>query len=143
MVNKLITGIAEAIRKEFPVVTYKIYTEKTEQGIQKPCFFILCVSQWHDAKLRDRFRLDASFDIHYFPQTGNAENWDTAETLQSLLEWITIDSNLIRGSSINYKIEDGILHFFIDYNLNMRHKGETYEYMEEVKVNGKISKTGR
>ena len=143
MVNKLIAGIAEAIRKGFPTATHKIYTEKTEQGIQKPCFFILCVSQWHDAKLRDRFRLDASFDIHYFPKLGNAENWDTAETLRSFLEWITIDGNLIRGSSINYKIEDGILHFFIDYNLNMTQKAGTYEYMEEVKVYGKVSKTGR
>ena len=142
MVNKLITGIAEAIRKEFPVSTHKIYTEKTEQGTKEPCFFILCITQWHDPKLKDRFRLNTSFDIHYFPKAGNAEGWEVAERLRLLLEWVAIDDALIRGTSINYKMEDGTLHFFVDYNFNMDTKKEPYAYMEEVKVNGKIAKAG-
>lgn len=140
MVNKLITGIGQAIRREFPETTYKIYTEKIEQDLKRPCFFILCVNQWHEAKLNDRFHLNSSFDVHYFPNVGNAEGWETAEKLWSILEWITLQDVLIRGSSMNYKIEDGILHFFVDYNVSMDRKKEPNVFMEEVKVNGEISK---
>lgn len=73
MVNKLITGIGQAIRREFPETTYKIYTEKTEQDLKRPCFFILCVNQRREAKLNERFRLNSSFDVQYFPYVGNVE----------------------------------------------------------------------
>jgi hypothetical protein len=143
VVNKLITGIAQAIRKEFPATTYKVYTEKTEQGIRKPCFFILCVTQNHEARLKDRFRLESTFDIHYFPKNGNAEGWEVAEKLRMILEWITLDGDFLLGSNMNYKMEDGVLHFFVDYTLNMVHKKEPYDFMEEVKVYGKIRETGK
>ncbi|WP_313524824.1 phage tail terminator family protein [Anaerotignum sp.] len=140
MVNKLITGIGQAIRREFPETTYKIYTEKTEQDLKRPCFFILCVNQRREAKLNERFRLNSSFDIQYFPYVGNVEGGETAGKLWLVLEWVTIDDALIRGSSMNYKIEDGILHFFVDYNVSMDRKKEPNVFMEEVKVNGEISK---
>lgn len=137
MVDKLITGIAQAIRGGFPEESYLIYTEKTEQGIQEPCFFILCVTQDHTAKLGGRFWLNTSFDVHYFPEVGNDESWKVAETLRELLEWIMVDGNLIRGTSINYRVEDEVFHFFIDYNLPMTHSKDAVEFMEEVKIHGK------
>ena len=49
MVNQLIMAIARAIRKEFQ--QEKIFTDSVEQGIETPCFFILCISQKEFAKL--------------------------------------------------------------------------------------------
>lgn len=137
MVGDLITGIAQGIRAIFPEEPYKIYTERTEQGINEPCFFILCITQSHDSELGDRFMLNISFDIHYFPKNGNKECWEVADALRGILEWITVGEDLIRGINMNQRVENGVLHSFVDYNLHMTHKKIPDVYMGEVNVYGK------
>ena len=63
MVNQLIMAIARAIRKEFQ--QEKIFTDSVEQGIETPCFFILCISQKEFAKLDVRFLAEHTFVISY------------------------------------------------------------------------------
>ncbi|WMI82025.1 phage tail terminator family protein [Anaerotignum sp. MB30-C6] len=143
MINNLITGITQAIRREFPEPYFGIYTEKTDQLMQKPCFFILCVNLSHKAKLGNRFIFKSSFDVQYFSEVGNNECWEVAEKLRGLLEEIGVDGHLVQGSSINYRVESGMLHFLIDYNVPMVHGNNAVEFMERVKVFGKTSKTGK
>jgi hypothetical protein len=142
MIHDLITGITEAIRSEFAEETYCVYTESPEEGAQVPYFYILCVNQSHNAKLGGRFTLNSSFDVAYFPSVGNNECWEVAEKLRALLDQITVGGDLIQGTSINYGVDSGVLHFLINYNLPMVYKEDTVEFMEEVTVNGKVSETG-
>jgi hypothetical protein len=139
MIYNLISGIEQAIRREFPESTYRIYTENTEQGMEKPCFFILCMKQSSNAKLGRRFMLNTSFDVQYFTSIGNNECWEAAEKLRSLLGEITVDGCLVRGSNLNFGVESGVVRFFIDYNLPMMQEQEAVEFMEEVTVYGKAS----
>lgn len=138
MVNKIILGIANGIRKVYPEAEYEVYTEGVEQGIEEPCFFILCITQNHEGRLQHNFDLYNSFDVHYYPKKGNGECWEVAEKLRSLLKYINVDGELIRGSKINCRIEDGVLHFFVDYNLRMKCIKISEEHMERVKVHGEI-----
>lgn len=137
MINNLISGIGQAIRSDFPEEAYRIYTEKIEQGLEKPCFFILCANQRYDAKLGSRFMLNTSFDVQYFSSLGNNDCWEVAEKLRGFLEEITVDGSLVQGTSINYRVENGVLHFLIDYNIPMMHEKDAVEFMEEVTVYGK------
>ena len=43
ILNEIITGISEAIKAEFGE-DYGVYTELVEQGLNEPCFSIVCVS---------------------------------------------------------------------------------------------------
>lgn len=134
MINDLMTGISQAIRRKFPETTHSIYTEGTEEVMQVPYFYILCVSQSHKAKLDNRFSLDSSFAIQYFPKAGSNECWEVAEQLCGLLEEIFVDGSLVRGSNMGHKVENGALHFLIDYNLPMMYEKEAVELMGEVTI---------
>ncbi len=140
MINDLMTGISQAIRREFPETTHSIYTEETEQVMQIPYFFILCVSQSHNAKLDNRFFLDSSFDVQYYPKVGCNECWEVAEQLRGLLEEVLVDGSLVRGNNMSYKVENGVLHFVIDYNLPMIYEKEAVELMGGVTIYGKTGK---
>ena len=43
MINEIIDGISVAINTEFGD-DYEIYTESIEQGLEEPCFSILCLN---------------------------------------------------------------------------------------------------
>lgn len=141
MISKLMTGIEQAIRKEFPETTYKIFTEATERV--SPCFFILCVSQSRNAKLGDRFILNTSFEVQYFSGSGNNECWGVAEKLRELLDVISLEEDLVQGRNGNYRVDNGVLHFVMDYNIPMMRRQDAVDFMEEVTVYGKTRKAGK
>lgn len=141
MISKLMTGIEHAIREEFPETTYKIYTETTEYD--SPCFFILCISQSRNAKLGDRFMLNTSFEVQYFSGRGNNECWEVAEKLRELLDVISLGEDLVQGRNGNYRVDSGVLHFVMDYNLPMMREQDAVDFMEEVTVYGKARESGK
>ena len=139
MVNELIRAIAKAIRKEFQ--QEPIYSEQVEQGLQEPCFFILCLSQKEQAKLDVRFLAQHAFVISYVPKGGNADCWEVQAKLQRLLEFITLDDDsVVRGTNRKGEIKEGILHFFVDYDFYMKKEKEPEIYMELLQIDEKTRK---
>ena len=117
MIEYLIKGIAEAIGNEFE--NARIYVEELKQGFKEPCFFIRCISRSHELFMGKRYFRRNSFCISYFPEnslSAKQECHSIAEKLMLCLENIFSDGLLTRGKAIHYEIEDGILHFFIEYN---------------------------
>lgn len=97
---------------------YEIYTENVEQGLKEPCFFIETVEKSGGQYLGGKYRRDSSFCIHYFPVSGEpgAECEEVVEKLFWLLECIPFQDGLIRGTDLCGKVDDSVLHFFVDYN---------------------------
>lgn len=138
MTEKIITGIANAIRKAYVESEYKVYTEEVEQGFKEPCFFISLINQSHNQELGTHFRRQYSFDVSFYPRLNNKSQCATvAENLYSLLEYIEIDGGYTRGTSMNSQTVDGVLHFFVDYGVTGYTKSDD-EYMEEVEYIGRI-----
>ena len=67
MINKIIDGISVAINAEFGY-DYEIYTESVEQGLNEPCFSILCLNPTNEQFLGRRYFRNNQFCIHYFPK---------------------------------------------------------------------------
>lgn len=138
MTDKIITAIANAIRTAYGESEYRIRTEKTEQGFKEPCFFIALINQIHTQELGTRFQRQYSFDVQFFPQNNNKAQCETvAEDLYSLLEYIQLDDGYLRGTSMNSKITDSVLHFLVDYSITGFTKNDD-EYMEEVSYSGGV-----
>ena len=118
MIDKIIDGISIAIHSEFGD-PYEIYTESVEQGLQEPCFSILCLNPAINQKLGRRYFRTNQFCIHYFPKSSEerSECHAVAERLIGALEYITIDGDLCRGTEIRYEVVDGVLSFFVNYDL--------------------------
>lgn len=141
MVNKIIDRIAFAIYNAFGE-DYEIYTESMEQGLTEPCFSILCLK--HDEKrlLKNRYRMDNLFCIHYFPRKDNknAECNDVAMRLFEILEYIDFEGMRIRGLKMEDEYIDGILHFYVNYEFYTV-KFREIDNMEEhsIEINAKRS----
>ncbi len=136
VINSIIAGISIALNQEFGDGC-KNYTEEVKQGLEEPCFFISCIHPTHKLLRGRRYLQENMFCIQYFPaDEGRAkeECHAVAGRMFSCLEWITADGALVRGTGRNAEIEDGILNFFVNYDLLFR-RAEDTSPMEEISEN--------
>lgn len=130
MINKIIDGISVAINTRFDD-TYDIYTESVEQGLEEPCFLILCLNPTSKQFLGKRYFRTNQFCINYFPSSDEkrSECNEVMEQLLSALEYITVDGDLIRGTDMHCEVVDNVLNFFVNYDMFVYKDSEGAEVM--------------
>jgi hypothetical protein len=135
MINKIIDAISISINSEFGD-DYEIYTESIEQGLEEPCFFILCLNPTNELFRNNKYFRTNQFCIQYFPSTDEpkAEFYSVLERLYDCLELITVNGDLSRGSRMKGEIVDGVLNFFVNYDMFV-YKVEDKTPMEEMEIN--------
>jgi hypothetical protein len=118
MINKIIDAISISINSEFGD-GYEIYTESIEQGLEEPCFSVFCLNPTNELFRNNRYFRNNQFCIQYFPSTDEpkAECNAVLERLYDCLEKITVTGDLTRGSRMNGEVVDGVLNFFVNYNM--------------------------
>lgn len=143
MINKIIDAISISINSNFGDA-YEIYTESIEQGLKEPCFSIFCLNPTNDLVRNNRYFRSNQFGIQYFPSTDEpkAECNRVLERLYDCMELVTVVENVtthspVRGSRMKGEIVDGVLNFFINYNMFV-YKIEDQTPMEELKVNNDV-----
>ena len=131
MINKIVDGISNALNQEFGD-EYEIYQNNVMQGVKEPCFFIAVLEPSKEQLLQNRFLQRNPFDVHYFPKRwdDNREMQEVAERMLDCLEWI-IPEEPIHGTEIRWQIEDGVLHFFVSYNV-VRNRMIQKDLMQEI-----------
>ena len=120
MVNDIIAGISNALYNEFG---YENHMEEIKQDLEEPCFFISALNPSAREYPGGRCRRDNSFVIQYFPESeGHAasECYSVAERMLKCLGLISVQGQLLHGSSMNYRVTDGVLSYFVDYNFFTR-----------------------
>jgi hypothetical protein len=139
MVDDIVLGIAEKVRTVYAQEDYKLYTESIEQGFKEPCFFVQLITQEQTQRLGNRYREVYSFDVMYFPTENgneNEESHNVSAELYELLEYITVNGDLIRGIKLNSRVQEKVLHFFVDYPISIVREKAVEENMEGVIVYG-------
>ena len=139
MINKIIDGICIAINSEFGN-DYEIYTETTEQGLTEPCFSVVCINPASEQFLGKRYFRTNQFCIHYFPSTSNKkmECYSVLERLMNSLELITVNDEAIRGTAMHGEVIEGVLNFFVNYDMFVYKKQEKEPVMEDVAYNSDV-----
>lgn len=148
MLNKIITGISQALDAEFNSENegYIIHTENVEQGLEEPCFFIFSLKPSSKQLVGNRYERKYPFDIHFFPDTELVDGISTinnqinevTERLFTALEYITVDNSLVRGASINAEKVDDVLHFFINFNMIVKKETEPIDTMGSLTIKQKL-----
>lgn len=122
MINGIIGGIGKALKNEFEE-EYMIYTEGIPQDFKEPCFSIMSIRAAEKQFLNRRYKFNQSFVVQYFPKskkTSNEEMYMIASRAIGALEYIeqlgTEESTTLRGVDRSYRIIDGVLNLFVDYN---------------------------
>lgn len=143
MISSIIKGISVAINTEFGD-GYTIYTESIEQGLKEPCFFISCLNPTNKVFFGERYFRTNQMCIQYIPTNTSVEKEEcnaVVERLFNCLEYITVGEDPVKGSKMNSEIVDGILNFFVNYDLFiMKLKNEEVamnEILKNVAVKGK------
>ena len=135
MINELIDGISVKLNAVFGDGK-NIYSEKVEQGLEVPCFFIALLAVSQTPRLKGRYLRRHSFDISYYPEATaiNSEMEAVADSLFEALEYITLaNGDKLRGAAMSYKIADGVLRFFVSYEVHVV-RVEALEDMDSISV---------
>lgn len=115
MINSIIEAISITLDAEFG---YETHMEEIKQDLVEPCFYISCLNPTVELFLGKRYFRQNQFVIQYFPESDNEQREcnSVAERLMWSLEYITLDSDLTRGTAMKYEVIDGILNFFVNYD---------------------------
>lgn len=118
MIKKIIDGISIALNAEFGD-GYEIYTESIEQGLNEPCFSVVCVNPTNELFRDKKYFRQNLFDIHYFPSSDGkqVECMEVLERLYDCLEIIKVANDSQRGTQMHGEVIDGVLHFFVNYDM--------------------------
>ena len=134
MINSIIESISITLNAEFGD-KYKIHREEKRQGLKEPCFFIQCLNPAEELFFWKRYFRKNQFCIQYFPENklhGKEECYAVGERLFSCLEYLDVGGDLVMGTKRKYEVVDGILHFFVNYDLFVYKVAEPVPFMEEV-----------
>lgn len=135
MINSIIEAISIALNQEFGDGC-EIHMEEIKQGLEEPCFFISCLKPVSNLFLGKRYFRTGQFCIQYFPVSGEVQREcnSVAEQMLGCLEYITTkgDDKPIMGTKMKYEIIDGILNFFVNYDLFVYKAAGSVPVMEEV-----------
>lgn len=144
MVDKIIKAMSKTLNQVFGD-DFEIYFSKdVQQGLTEPCFFIALVGSSRIRRIGVRYQMFNSFVVQYFPkiQRGNIEMIGVAEQLLDALEYVQLsDGDLVQGTAMNYSIQDGVLHFFVDYNMFLK-KEVALDEMETLTVDANTIQEG-
>lgn len=134
MINSILEAISVSLDAEFGE-NYKIYSEAKNQGLKEPCFFISCINPTSKLFLGKRYFRKNQFCVQYFPQNparAKEECNAVAERLFLCLEWLDVCGDLVMGTKMSGEVADGILHFFVNYDMFAYHAGKEIPVMEEI-----------
>ncbi|SDF61864.1 phage tail terminator family protein [Sporomusa acidovorans] len=143
MLNKVMDGIAQKLDQVFGE-GYEIYIDEIKQGLKVPCFLILCLTSRQEQEIDITYNRELPFDVHYFPQAKKItrEVNSTVDALNIGLEYIQIEDGLLRGTDMKHEVIDGVLHFFVNYDLRIRKVIEPDEYMETLTITERVKTSG-
>lgn len=141
MVNKIVDGISVKLNQSFGDGFQIYFDEDVKQGLTEPCFFILPLNISQGNMIGSRKFRSNPFDIHYFPEVNgsNLELQTMASNLYAALSNITlIDGDIVNGSNLHHEVIDGILHFFVNFNMFIRFVEDEVDPMETVEINNNV-----
>lgn len=121
MLNEIIIAVSMKLNATFGN-KYKAYENDVKQGLKPPCFFIGVLKPELSPLVGRRYLSINPLDVRFIPadKERNSEMFSIAAELLEALEYITLpDGDVLRGTGMNYEIVDGVLHFFVNYNLTL------------------------
>ncbi len=108
-VRSVVGGVVKALREVFP--DCEVYTEEVEQGLEPPCFSVVCAEPSISRIVGKRFFRKFDICVYYYPECSDvfSESGDIWDKSILALELINVDGDLIRGTDFSSKIVDGVL----------------------------------
>lgn len=145
VVNEIKIGMAAKITKIYEDKgKYPIYDNNVVQDLEKPCFFIKYLNgdEKREIGIENRFYRDTlNFDIIGYTLDGDTDILNNMVDNLYDLEYIELtDKTKVRADKMHPKIEDGVLHFFIDYKVFIKKEDSATTKMNDYSLSGEVKK---
>lgn len=117
----VVSAVCRNIRDRFSKERIKaIYKNLPQQNIQKPYAFIHQIDAQHQNEMRNRANWSFMIDVRVHPkdEQTDVQSWarEIAVDLTKTINTITISGQAVKARSIEYKVEEGVLHFIVSYS---------------------------
>lgn len=118
--DDVVSAVAKNIRMNISTADIKtIYKNLPQQNIQKPYAFIHQLNAEHINKRKNRAEWVFLLDIRVHPEDNrtDVQSWARGIAIRLIpaVNIITISDQEVKARSIEYKVEDGVLHFIVSY----------------------------
>lgn len=139
MLNDIVNGITVRLHELFGDTGCEIYTDDMEQDIAEKCFFVNALEISQANALGPRKYRGHSFNLTYISKAGKSDLNDVRDKLLQGMELIALkDGSLMRGFGMRGEIVDGVLQFFVEYNVYiLAARGDGSEKMGEIRIDMK------
>lgn len=129
-------SIMKQLKFEFP--DHKVYGEKVEQGLQRPCFFV-DILPIDVEKFNKEFQKHLiTVDIQYMSKEDTKEkNLEMASLFPQVFDYVLLENgNQIKITNEQFETIDGILHYLFDLEFMVKLNIEDDEPMiGEININ--------
>lgn len=129
----MIKEIMALLKRAFP--DFHVYGEEVKQGWKEPCFFVREMETVQQSELQGRLIIQHSFEITCFLDkhvTNDVNNQQTEIGKQLVEMLLYLPGARLHGRNISYQTVDSILHFLVDYKINLR-KTKSDPKMQELR----------
>ena len=129
MLNDVINGIAVQLDTLFG---YTVYIDSVKQDLAAPCFLIKAVTTSQEQEVDRFYKRQQKFDVMYFPQNTEDPTREIETVTDALwmgLEYINMGSDIVRGAKMHTEVADGVLHFFVNYDIRVEKERPTTDLM--------------
>lgn len=132
-INDVRNAVQAALQAGFPGI---LVLDEDNLQAQTPPYFVMRLSEVvHQQELERRFMRQHAFVIHYYATNqSEAEMYDIAEQLTSVLYNIVVGDRQIRGTEMRVEVVDGVLHFNVNYSFHVWAAQTEVPTMENMKV---------
>ena len=135
MEEDLRNGIAKALSAEFGD-RYKIYAQSIEQGLRKPCFFIIHKGTEYAYLPMNRCLVSFSFEVQaVLSEKKNGGISQEAERVLCALKRIDCGDGNLNAFDLKLSTVDGGFKAGVIYQMSARFKEEAGELMEKLGIN--------
>lgn len=136
MVNEITTAIAQKLSS----FDGEVYIDHLPQGFTEPCFFILLLTMNTKQIIGDRYLLTCNYNVRYYSKAVRParELGSVADRLWLALEYVKLPSGDMRGAELSCRIHDGVLHFFVQYDMFVLKKRAQEPYMRTLEQQQKL-----
>lgn len=122
----VISAVSLNVRQMFSKAELKaVYKNLPEQNIQKPYAFIHQLNAEHHNERGNRAEWRFMLDIRVHPEDDrtDVQSWARSIALKLIeaVNIITIGGQAVKSISMEYRVEDNVLHFIVSYKYKVIH----------------------
>lgn len=138
--SNIVTIVTNNIYDKLKDISDNIYTDKTTQGVEEPCFIVNVVDDYLKRQLSSLRKIDytrdTTIEVVFLNSNENLINiHQVEERMLFALERLDYKGDTIHAKDVSSQILDGNIHLLVNYKLRLTEYPDKAPGMLEININ--------